>query len=192
MHTCRNFGFNICLESYASFELIILAKVYYTTETICQRKTWKKPLWKFPCNFIVAENILCTCAYLPKIFFSERTNRTLPRKSFSCKLCETGLAWMTEKQFSLISFWQWTSKWYKNVTIINHLYAFDYYLYAIKVRCPFVYHWSVALSFVMCSIVRMLERWVYELPYYFFHGIQKRLYNNFIIKDEDINFCSIL
>ena len=44
-----------------------------------------------------------------------------PKYTFSCNLCETSWAWMTEKVFNHISFWQWMF----NVTQIRQLFI-DY------------------------------------------------------------------
>ena len=60
---------------------------------------------------------------------------------------------MTEKQFNQISFWQWVSKCYPNVTIINQFYVSYYNWYLIMVFCPIPLHLCIALPFVMCSIL---------------------------------------
>ena len=91
--------------------------------------------------------------YLQKIFFSERTNRTLARKFILCNLCETGWAWMTEKLFSLISFWQWTSNCYKMWQLsINYVHSITTYMQLWF--CVPLFDWCMALPFVMCSIVK--------------------------------------
>ena len=76
----QNFWFNIFSWSYAAFEPWNLAKVKYTTETVCQRyssETLNRILW----NIVVDKDILCACAYLQEIydFIFERTIRTLDK-----------------------------------------------------------------------------------------------------------------
>ena len=63
-----------------------------------------------------------------------------PKYAISCNLCETGLAWMTEKLFNQITFWQRTFQCYTNVTIIYRLCVSDYYRYSITIFCPIAHH----------------------------------------------------
>ena len=93
-----------------NFELRNLGKIKYTTEMVCQRNS---SINKIKWNFVVYEDILCRCANLQWIliwFFSERTIRT-STKIYYCNLCETGLAWITEKLFNHISCSNVTQMW---------------------------------------------------------------------------------
>ena len=153
VHICRNFGFNICLGCYAHLNLdfwqmfITLLKQFVSAKP---EKPVRKVLLKL---YIWWNHTVYMCIFPEKNVFLREQIELWPENSISCNLCETDLAWMTEKLFSLIYFWQWTSKCHIIVTIINQLCAFDYYLYAIMILCPSVHHWCMALPFVMCSIV---------------------------------------
>ena len=103
------------------------------------------------CN-VVDKHTLCTCVYLQNIiilFFPE----LWPKYTILCNLCETGEARMTEKQFSQISFWQWMSKCYTDLIIINRLCVSDYNWYLIIIFCPIVHHLCMTLPFIICSVV---------------------------------------
>ena len=87
-------------------------------------------------------------------FFLREKWELWSKYTISCNLCKTGVAWMTEKQCSQISFWQWMSKCNTKVTIINQLCLSDYDWYLIIILCPIVHHLCMALSLVKCHIVK--------------------------------------
>ena len=102
------------------FELRNLAKIKYTTVTVCQCNS-SKPLKRISWKFVVDKDILCTwCAYLQKIL-TVFDIFLRGKYTILCNLCETGLLWLTEKLFNQISFWQWISKCYTNGTIITYI-----------------------------------------------------------------------
>ena len=84
--------------------------------------SWKRYFWKHNCKDWECDHFMC---YLYII---------------SCNLCETDLAWMTEKMINQISFWQRILKCYTNVTIINWLCVSDYYQYLIMIFCLIADH----------------------------------------------------
>ena len=126
-------------------------------------------LWGSDIVFI--QRVLCflspSLGFFRKYFFLREQIELWPENLF-CATCETGWAWLTEKTVQSDIFLTVNIKLLQNVTIINQLCAFDYNLYAIMILCPFVHHWCMALSFVMCSIVKNVRAWVCEFPHYFF------------------------
>ena len=87
-------------------------------------------------------------------FFSEKRITTLAKIYYFVQLVETRLAWTTHKQFNQKSFWQWMSKCYTNVTVINRLCVSNYNWYLIMIFCLIAHHFCMALPFIMCSIVK--------------------------------------
>ena len=80
-----------------------------------------------------------------------------------------------KKLFSLISFWQWTSNCYKMWQLsINYVHSITTYMQLwFCVPLSIIDAWHCHL--LCAAMSRLLERWVCEVPHYFFHGIQKRL-----------------
>ena len=95
-----------------------------------------KLLKRISCNTVAKLYILFTCAFSQEIL-----NRELWRKySILCNLCETSLACvlyvnLNDREAVWICVWQWTSKCYTNVTIINQIYVLDYYQYLVMIFC---------------------------------------------------------
>ena len=69
---------------------------------------------------------------------------------------------MTEKLFRQISFWQWMSKCYTDLTIINRLCISDYNWYLIMIFCPIAHHLCMTLPFIMCRVVNQCWSVRYE------------------------------
>ena len=122
--------YQVFFWSYAPFELWNfglwnLAKIKYTTETVCHRNS-SKPLNRISWNFVV-------------LFKGNSALNFFQREQYtiSCSLCETSLGWTTEKLLNQISCRQWTFKCNTNVTIIYRLGVFDNYRLWFSVRLPF-------------------------------------------------------
>ena len=100
----------------------------YTSETVCHRNS-------FNCT-----TEMCTCAYSQEILIW-----FLTKLYYFVQPLWNRLAWMPEKLFNQIHvhvcFWQWTSKCYTNVTIINRLNVYPIITRYIRVWfCLIVHH----------------------------------------------------
>ena len=117
-------------------------------------------------NLIVKMDILCTCAYSKEIliwfFYLENMDLNGQKYIILSKLCETGLAGINANINDIepvyISFWQWTSKCYTNVTIINNVYDDDFLhdcqslMYGIGIH--YVQHFQAMFERGVCKLAR--------------------------------------
>ena len=104
--------------------------------------------------FIVKVDILCTCAYLQEIliWFFLWENIDLGQKCIFLATWARGneLKWQW-------CFWQWASKFYRNVTFINQLCVSDYYRYLIM-----IFYTTSMQAFIIYSIVQQFWSVGYE------------------------------
>ena len=93
---------------------------------------------------------------IPKNFiwyFPERTIKSLAKTYFFVQLVWNCFTMNDREAVQSDIFWQWMSKCYTNVTIINQLCVSIYYWYLIMILCPIAHHYCMTLPFIMCNIV---------------------------------------
>ena len=123
--------FFIGITGYAPFELRYLAnmKINILLKQFVS-KTPLKPLNRISCNFY----ILSIC-----IFTGNSEKILMGTNILFCASCvktvKNVYMNLNDKEAVWICFWQWMSKCYTNLTIINWLCVSDYYQYSIMIFC---------------------------------------------------------
>ena len=139
------------LEIWPKLNILLKQFVNATPLKVPNRKSWNVVIvyihWKYWFDFFLRE-----------------LSELWPKHTISCNLYETSLAYshiFIEWRRSCWGryLWQWTSKCYTNVTIINQLCVSDYYQSQMH---------GIAILYVQhCHA--MLKRGVCELAHFFFH-----------------------